>query len=117
MNITIEDLNTGVRKIALSGRMDIDGTGVIGTRLTAAAATTDRLSIVIDMAGVEYIGSLGLGTFVAITRAVGRRRGKMVLFSLQPEVAKVFETSKMDQFIPIVADVDAALAAVQLTAG
>ena len=93
--------------------MDIDGVNEVGAKLASFTSTSDNMSIVIDMSGVDYIGSLGLGTFVSVSRSVGHRGGKMVLYGLQEPVTKVFETSGMNRLIPLVANLDAACRSVK----
>ena len=67
--------------------------------------------LVIDLSGVSYIDSSGVGTLVEIFRRVNRGKGKMFLVGMTPTVRSVFEITKLDQFFPIFATEQEALEA------
>jgi len=97
MEITEDD---GLVKVGLVGRLDTPGVDAIETRLTGALVPRGARAIV-DLSGVEFIGSLGLRMFITIARALGRRGGKMVLYAPQSFVAQVLETASLDDLIPV----------------
>jgi len=109
MEIAEED---GVTRVGLVGRLDTPGVDAIETRLTAAVVPRGVRAIV-DLSGVEFIGSLGLRMLITITRALTRRGGKMVLYGPQGFVAQVLETASLDDIIPVRPDATSALSAVQ----
>lgn len=100
MNIIEEQLDAGVFKINLSGRMDIAGVGQIETKFAGMTASP-RMSIVVDMSEVPYMSSIGIRALLMNAKAVSRRGGKFVLLSPQPDVKMVLETSGIDQLISI----------------
>jgi anti-anti-sigma factor len=106
MDITEED---GVVKVGLVGRLDTPGVDAVETRFTAAVVPRAARAVV-DISGVEFIGSLGLRMFITIARAVTRRNGRMVLYAPQPFVAQVFETASLGDIIPVKPDATSALA-------
>lgn len=109
MNINEEQLNDGVVKINLSGRMDIEGVGQIETKFAGMTAAP-RMSIVVDMSEVPYMSSIGIRALLINAKAVSRRGGKFVLLSPQRDVKKVLETSGIDQLIGLYSDLDDAVA-------
>ena len=111
MELTYEDLEDGVRRIRLAGRMDVDGTREIDLKLTTLTASKQAF-VVIDLALVEFLCSLGLGTLVRSAKAQISRHGKVVLLSPQPNVAKVLETTQVDQIVPVLYDFEKARRAV-----
>lgn len=108
MNISEEQLDAGVIKINLSGRMDIQGVGLIETQFAGMTAAP-RTAIVVDMSQVPYMSSIGIRALLMNAKAVGRRGGKFVLLSPQPNVKNVLETSGIDQLIAICGDLDQAV--------
>ena len=100
----------GVLKVGLVGRLDTPGVDAIETRLTAACVPGAARTIV-DLSGVEFIGSLGLRMFITIARALNLRKGKMVLYAPQAFVAQVFETASLGDIIPVRPDAASAAAA------
>ena len=107
MDITEED---GVVKVGLVGRLDTPGVDAIETRFTGAVCPRGARTVV-DLSGVEFIGSLGLRMFITIARALSRRNGKMILYSPQPFVAQVLETASLGDIIPVEPDAASAVAA------
>ena len=48
-----------------------------------------------------------------VARALSRKGGKLVLYGAQPLVAQVFETTSLNQIVPVRSDATAAAAAVR----
>lgn len=66
------------------------------------------LRIIMDLAGVSYMDSSGIGTLVEIKRRVDDYDGKLVLISLQPRVRGLFQITRLEKFFTIAADVEEA---------
>lgn len=64
--------------------------------------------IVLDLSGVSYIDSSGVGTLVVIKREIEKLRARIVLVGLQPRVKSVFEITRLDRFFTIANSVDEA---------
>ena len=107
MDLTYEDLEDGVRRIRLAGRMDVEGTGQIDLKLTSLAAA-GRAFVVLDLALVEFLSSIGLGVVVRTAKAVSAREGKLVLLGPQPAVARVLATTGIDRVLPVFEELEAA---------
>jgi len=100
MNIQEELLPNNVVKIHLSGRMDIAGVGEIETRFAGMTASP-RMAIIVDMAQVPFMSSIGIRALLINAKAVSKRGGKLVLLSPEENVEKVLTTSGINQIIPI----------------
>ena len=112
MELTSTDLPNGIRKIELSGRFDVQGASDIDLRLTVLVSTQATLAVV-DLAGVDFLASIGVATLVRNAKTAKLRGGKMVLLHPQPNVAKVLAATRIDQVIPVCYELDEALALVQ----
>ncbi len=64
--------------------------------------------LVIDLTGVEYIDSSGVGTLVELKRRLDRAGARIVLVGLQPRVRSVFEITRLDRFFTIAASLEQA---------
>jgi anti-anti-sigma factor len=106
MDITEDE---GLLKVGLVGRLDSPGVDAIETRLTAAVCPRGARTVV-DLSGVEFIGSLGLRMFITIARTLSRKNGKLVLYAPQPFVAQVLETASLGDIIPVRPDATSAAA-------
>jgi anti-anti-sigma factor len=66
MKLETEELDGGVLKVSLSGRMDIAGVDAIAVPFAALAATDNR-RVIVDLSGIDFMASLGI-------RAIGKGR-------------------------------------------
>jgi anti-anti-sigma factor len=99
MELMVEDLADGVTKAVLSGRMDIEGAQAVDTRFNVLAGS--KKLIVVDMAGVSFLASMGLRVLMTCARSVNSKGGKMAIAGAQPGVAKVLSTSGIDQVVSV----------------
>jgi len=110
MPIVIEDIEGGITKVVLSGRIDIAGAAQIDMPMSIVGGT--KRNVVVDLSEVEFIASLGLRSIVLSGKAVLSKKGKIVLLSPRPAVEEVITTSGVDELFKIYRDEFAAIAAV-----
>jgi anti-anti-sigma factor len=102
MKMAIEPVVPGVVKIVLDGRLDITGASDIDLQFNAIAGS--HRGVVVDLAGVSFLASIGIRTLLLGAKAVQRRGGCFILLNPVDEVG-------MTDLMPIYRDSDAALAA------
>lgn len=110
MEFTIEELEHGIKKFNLAGRMDILGTGDIDLKFTSKGASK-KAYIVVDLSGVEFMTSIGLRTLASTAQAQNSRGGKITLAAPQPLVRRVLAITGSDKIIDTYDTVDDAKAA------
>ena len=98
MQVTIDDLGSSAR-VVLTGRLDIAGADVIA--LPLATVSGAKNAIVIDMAGVTFIASIGLRHLVSAAKALARRGGSLKLVNANPVVVEVISSAGLEQMLPI----------------
>lgn len=111
MTFASEELEGGITKVILSGRLDIEGSSAVDLRMNVTAGIAKKL--LIDLREVSFIGSMGLRSLVLPAQAVKRRGGKVVLFAPVKMVEDVLLASNLQAVLPIhhkMADALAALA-------
>lgn len=97
-----------ISHVALEGRLD--ATAVEEMEQPFAEATTGRgLPTVIDMSGITFMSSLGIGFLFANTKKLKKAGCKLVLLNPQGMVENVLKTSKMDKVMPLVYDLAEAI--------
>lgn len=111
MTISTELIDGEVTRVNLEGKMDIDGASQVDLRMNVIAGSAKRL--LIDLSQVSFIGSMGLRSLVVPSQAVRRRGGKVALLSPNPIVEQVLRSSKIDEIIPVVHDLDSALSVLE----
>ena len=109
MEITSEQMEGGVTRVELDGRMDREGAQAVDMKINIIAGRATKL--LIDLQKVTYIGSLGIGTIVVPARTVVSRGGKVVFFRPTGIVATVLKTSHIQDLFPFHDDLAEALAA------
>jgi anti-anti-sigma factor len=115
MKLEMEKLDGGIVELKLAGRMDVQGSQQIDLKFSAMTSANNG-RFVVDLAGVEFLASIGIRTLMLSAKAVKARGGKMVLYGPNPSIAKVLEMASVDTVIPVLQDRDAALSAVAATA-
>ena len=109
MTISTESMDGGITRVLLDGRLDIQGSAAIDLKMNVLAGSTKFL--LLDLSKVSFLGSMGLRSIVLPAQAVKRRGGKMAIFGPVPMVEEVLKASNIDEIIPILHDLDAAVAA------
>ena len=102
MNLYVAELDDGITKVSLSGRLDIDGALKIDNEFNAIAEKKKK--VLVDLSGVTFIASLGIRTLITGAKAATNNGGKMVLLNPQPNVEQVLRTTYADTVMPIVHD-------------
>jgi anti-sigma B factor antagonist len=110
MNLMQESLGGNLTRIALDGRLDLEGTQKIGDQFSFRT-TTAAGRFAVDLSQVTFIASIGIRMLLTAARAQAQRGGRMVLISPGGMSRKVLETAGVDALVPIVADLDAARSA------
>jgi anti-anti-sigma factor len=108
MKIDVVELEGGITKLVLSGRMDIQGATAADMTFSVAAGT--RKKVIVDLSEVTFMASLGLRTLMMSAKSMANKGGKIVLLNPQPNVEKVLETTGVSTVIPIVRDMQSASA-------
>src|SRR5207248_9099888 len=67
--------------------------------------------VVVDLEGVDFLDSTGLGVLVGGLKRLRSHDGDMILVCTQPRILKVFEITGLTKVFAIFDTVDAALAA------
>ena len=110
MQLDTEELDGGILKVNLAGRLDIAGTDRIAVPLAALAATDNR-RVILDLSAVEFLASIGVRAILQNARAHQLRGGSLVLLGPRPLIQEVLQTAGVPNVVPVVADLVAARAA------
>ncbi|HUI11142.1 MAG TPA: STAS domain-containing protein [Bacteroidota bacterium] len=107
MELSVELLPDGIKLVKLSGRMDIAGTDQVSVRL-AAETSTEKAFVILDLRGVEFLASVGIGTLVRSAKALRLRGGEAVILSNVPVVTLVLEKTRIFEVVRICEDMESA---------
>jgi len=109
MKLTVEQLDSSIVKVNLIGRLDIAGAAAIDLPFSVLAGTHRRL--IVDLAGVECLAFIGVRTLVTGAKTVRLKKGRMVFLRPSPAIEDVLAESAADTLVPVLHDLDAAIAA------
>ena len=111
LQMDIEKPDPGVAVARFTGAL------TLGTSLHAADAHLQKTirdgaaKVVLDMAGVPYMDSAGLGTLVQASGLAKQQGGELRLCGVSERVAELIRMTRTDGLLPMDADVDASLKA------
>ena len=78
------------KTVHLEGRLTNETVALLDDDLNKVASSTATV-VVFDLAGLEYISSVGLRSIFRLQKVMTARGGKALLINPQPQVKKVFE--------------------------
>lgn len=111
MKLTQEELPGGITRVALEGKLDLEGARVIDLPMNVIAGSCK--AVIVDLRQVSFVGSMGLRSLVAPARTIKAKGGKVVFFGPNEMVDKVLKISGLDKVAAIHYELDQAIAAVQ----
>ena len=83
----------GIFSVSLFGPLD-SVTYVKFERELAALLVPTTKAIILNMEGVDYVSSLGVGAIFNVRNFMIKNSGSLLMISLQPQIKKVLETVK-----------------------
>ena len=97
-----------VALVKVSGEIDLHRSPALHDQLIELCRGKPPL-LVIDLEGVDYMDSSGVGTLVHAYRLVKDYGGRMMLASMKSRVRSVFEISRLDRYFQIYDTVEEAI--------
>ena len=91
LEIDVAAVGHGGRRVWLRGRLDTETTRVLDQRLRPLLADPAVTAMLLDLAGLEYIGSAGVRFLMQARKTLETRGGALMVARLQPTVRRVVE--------------------------
>lgn len=110
MDMNVTETAEGVTHVTLDGRFDIAGAQEVDSRFLALAETAKFL--VVDLAKVSFIASLGVRTLMMSAKSIMRRGADMAVCAANESVEKVLRSTGFNEVAGMYPDFAAASAAV-----
>src|SRR3954468_6748168 len=97
----------GVRLVRVTGDLDL----LTAPQLSDVVADADSLrGVVLDLAGVGFMSSAGVGVVSSLNRRLRERGAELVVAGAQPDVAMLLEVTGLAAHVTVAPDADTALA-------
>lgn len=91
--------------ISVSGDLDVVGGPELRQEVVAAVAD-GAVCLILDLSGVEFIDSFGLGVVIGSLKRVRQRGGDLAVVCPEPRVRRVFELCDLDRVLPLHTSLD-----------
>lgn len=85
----------------------------IGEELAKLVEADVRPRMVVSFRHVEHLSSSALGTLLNINTKIGAKQGQLRLCDIRPEIAQIFEITKLNRVLKIEKDVTSARASLE----
>ncbi|HLM65510.1 MAG TPA: STAS domain-containing protein [Acidimicrobiales bacterium] len=109
------ELRTEVSEIAgwtvvsIFGELDVATAPALREKLIALVGDGST-QVVLDLEGVDFLDSTGLGTIISALKRVRTHGGDMRLVCTQGRIRRLFEITGLDKAVPLLPSLDAAVA-------
>jgi anti-sigma B factor antagonist len=109
------ELRTEVSEIAgwtvvsIFGELDVATAPALREKLIALVGDGST-HVVLDLEGVDFLDSTGLGTIISALKRVRTHGGDMRLVCTQARIRRLFEITGLDKAVPLLSSLDAAVA-------
>ena len=101
MSISYNDIGENLRRIVVSGRLDMPGTDSVAAQLDALAAAPKK-GVVVDLSALRFLASIGIRALIVTAKAVQKRGGKMVLVVNDGSTVRMsLEATGINDLIPV----------------
>src|SRR6185312_7727519 len=97
-------LDRGIAVVKVSGELDLSTCGTLRDSLVRVVTDEDRLGLVVNMSGVTFIDSTGIGVLVGIWHRVRGGNSRMAMAELSRPVAQLLNTAGLTKILPVYPD-------------
>ncbi len=99
--ISSKDVSSALRVVTVSGRLDLQGTEKVEQSFLAVTRT-GKQNIVVDLAEVTFLSSVGIRMLIASGKALKETGGRMVLVvGVNAAVIKTLKVTCVDAILPM----------------
>jgi anti-sigma B factor antagonist len=109
LEVQTRQTDGGITVVAPTGRLDVAGAPALKDAIVELAKN-GQPKVVIDMEGVSFVDSTGLGSVIAALKRIRNRQGELRLAAPNQQVRVVLELTTLDKVFPYFATLEEALA-------
>src|SRR5438132_9045343 len=109
LDVESRQTDSGVTVLAPSGRLDVAGAPALKEAISEAVKNGPP-RVVIDMEGVSFVDSTGLGSVISALKQIRGSQGDLRLAAPNQQARVVLELTTLDRVFPYFATVEEALA-------
>ena len=103
-----------ITQLSLTGKLDLMNAVDVKEKVKSFL-DRNRTRIHIDMSGVDFINSSGLGAMVSLLKEIRMRQGRLTISNLAPYIVEIFEITQLSNVFEIYATTEEAMASYRST--
>lgn len=108
LEVETRQADNGVTVVAPTGRLDVAGAPTLKEAISEVVKSGPP-RIVIDMGGVSFVDSTGLGSVISALKQIRGSQGELRLAAPNQQARVVLELTTLDRVFPYYATVEEAL--------
>ncbi len=108
LEVQTRQVDNGVTVVAPTGRLDVAGAPALKDAISEALKN-GQPRVVLDMEGVSFVDSTGLGSVIAALKQIRSSQGDLRLAAPNQQVRVVLELTTLDRVFPYYSTVEEAL--------
>ena len=89
--VIVNKKEPGIFSVSVLGDLD-SNTAPVFEKEMQPLLTGETQAVILNMEGVRYISSLGIGVIFKVTKALSDHKATLLLTNLQPQIKKVMDT-------------------------
>jgi anti-anti-sigma factor len=106
MSISYVDVGDQLRRIEITGRLDVEGTNSVASQLVELTQAPKK-GVVVDLSSLKFLASIGIRALITAAKAVKERGGKMVLVVDDGSTVMMsIKATGIDKLVPVFDDSD-----------
>lgn len=94
-------LDAGVALVTVTGEIDVQSCGLLRDGLLRVVTDENDRCLVVNLSGVSFMDSTGLGVLVGIWRRLAARRGSLALASPSGQVQRILDIAGLTKILPV----------------
>ena len=111
--LTSDPIDDARQVVAVAGEIDLFTAPELKAAL-GEALESGRTRIVVDLTATTFLDSTALGVLIGAVKRLRSRDGVLTIVNTDPNIAKTFEITGLDQIFPISATRDEAVKALDV---
>lgn len=108
MKLTIIEESDRISRVALSGRLDLEGVMSVESEFITHVSARKKPAV-IDLSGVEFIASLGVRMILSAAKQLKRYDASIALLKPRPMVADVLDSIGLEDILHVTDSEEAAM--------
>ena len=94
LTVRLKQTKLGIVTLSLVGKIDTENYEILDREI-GRVLTEPVKTLILDMQGVDFITSAGIGTIVKAKTSLKRKGGDIAMINLQPQVKTAFEIIRL----------------------